>query len=291
MYPVSPIKIKKKIKVELYRLKSGLLGLFIRRRYRNIRDFCLFVGYPRSGHTLIASLLDAHPDIMIGMEWGVLTYVRIGFKKKQLFYSLERSSKLYSKKHKNTWSGYSYHVPNSWQGRYRNLQVIGDKFGGRTSQILREWPDLLSRLENELNIGIKLVHVIRNPYDTITTSTIRFFQKNIKKRTPIANDLFPLITSFFERAATINNLKKEGRFQIHDIYHEKFLEDPKASLESILNFFSLEADDEYYTRCASIVNSEPKKTRFNIDWTADLIDYVAVRMKGFPFLDHYSYYD
>jgi hypothetical protein len=149
----------------------------------------------------------------------------------------------------------------------------------------------LSRLENELNIGIKLVHVIRNPYDTITTSTIRFFQKNIKKRTPIANDLFPLITSFFERAATINNLKKEGRFQIHDIYHEKFLEDPKASLESILNFFSLEADDEYYTRCASIVNSEPKKTRFNIDWTADLIDYVAVRMKGFPFLDHYSYYD
>jgi len=33
-----------------------------RRHFDAVRTFCLFIGYPRSGHSLVGSLLDAHPD-------------------------------------------------------------------------------------------------------------------------------------------------------------------------------------------------------------------------------------
>ena len=34
-----------------------------------VEKFVLFVGYPRSGHSLIASVMDAHPDIVIAHEY------------------------------------------------------------------------------------------------------------------------------------------------------------------------------------------------------------------------------
>jgi hypothetical protein len=284
-------RLIKKIRVEIYRIRSGVIVPCVWKRYKNIQNFCLFIGYPRSGHTLIASLLNAHPEVMIGMEWGVLLYLQVGFRKNQLFYSLDRSSKLYSKEHKNTWTGYSYHIENSWQGSYSNLKVIGDKFGGRTAQILKDYPELLPRLEKELNIPIKLLHVIRNPYDTITTATLRFIQKNKIERVPDANDILKMINSYFDRAETIKKLKEEGSYYILDIYHEKFIEDPVFHLKEIIEFFSLEAEENYFTQCATIVNESPKKTRYYIKWDSELINSVANRLMSYDFLRHYSYND
>jgi hypothetical protein len=36
--------------------------------FSNVRTFILFVGYPRSGHSLIGSIMDAHPNIIIAHE-------------------------------------------------------------------------------------------------------------------------------------------------------------------------------------------------------------------------------
>jgi hypothetical protein len=71
-------------------LKSTLLGNLHKRRYDGIEAFVLFVGYPRSGHTLVAALLDAHPEIVMSIEWGVLSHLRMNYRKIQIFYSIER---------------------------------------------------------------------------------------------------------------------------------------------------------------------------------------------------------
>ena len=118
-------------------VKALVLGFFYQNKYKTIKTVCLFIGYPRSGHSLIAALLDAHPDIIIGMEWGALLHVYFGYKKKQLFYSLIRNSYLFSKKKNNIWTGYSYKIHGGWQGKFRKLLVIGDKQGGRTSIIIK----------------------------------------------------------------------------------------------------------------------------------------------------------
>src|SRR3989344_1389974 len=36
--------------------------------FSSVRTFILFVGYPRSGHSLIGSIMDAHPNIIIAHE-------------------------------------------------------------------------------------------------------------------------------------------------------------------------------------------------------------------------------
>ncbi len=37
-------------------------------RFAEIGRFCLFVGFPRSGGSLLGALLNAHPDMVIGQE-------------------------------------------------------------------------------------------------------------------------------------------------------------------------------------------------------------------------------
>jgi len=39
----------------------------------------MFVGYPRSGHSVIGSLLNAHPDMVVAHELNALRYVQAGF--------------------------------------------------------------------------------------------------------------------------------------------------------------------------------------------------------------------
>ena len=54
-----------------------------------MRFFVLFVGYPRSGHSIVASLLDAHPNVVIAQE--VFKWIReanLNFSKSQLFTEL-----------------------------------------------------------------------------------------------------------------------------------------------------------------------------------------------------------
>lgn len=60
-------------------------------------------------------------------------------------------------------------MPHQWQGRYRSLCVIGDKQGGGTALRLRARPYLLDRLRRTVEVPVKLVHIVRNPYDNIST--------------------------------------------------------------------------------------------------------------------------
>ena len=96
----------------------------------------LFVGYPRSGHTLIGSLLDAHPNIIISDEMRVfLTWKRFSKKDKtrdnifQAMYAnsagVSKFGERSSRECTSMIGGYVYKVPNQWQGRFdKVIQVL-----------------------------------------------------------------------------------------------------------------------------------------------------------------------
>lgn len=42
------------------------------RIYDKVKVFLLFIGYNRSRHTLLASLLDAHPNVIIANDFNIL---------------------------------------------------------------------------------------------------------------------------------------------------------------------------------------------------------------------------
>ncbi|XP_027057137.1 uncharacterized protein LOC113684038 [Pocillopora damicornis] len=49
-----------------------LTNLLDARQYDSVKIFLLFIGYNRSRHTLLASLLDAHPNIIVANDYNIL---------------------------------------------------------------------------------------------------------------------------------------------------------------------------------------------------------------------------
>ncbi len=43
----------------------------------DLHAFCMFIGYPKSGHSLVGSLLDAHPDMVIAKATNPLALLVI----------------------------------------------------------------------------------------------------------------------------------------------------------------------------------------------------------------------
>jgi len=269
-------------------LKSLILGTLSKKRCRTIKTFVMFIGYPRSGHSLIAALLDAHPNIVMGMEWGVIPHLKMGYNQAQVFYSIIQNARRFKTRKNNVWTGYSYKV-NKWQGNYDELHIIGDKFGGRTAIMLYEDPGLLNLVHSKIQLPFKYVHVVRNPFDTITTMTNRFFENNEKTENPETIDLLPFIKRYFYRVNMVNQLRKDEKIQIYDLYHEDFIVQPEEGLKALLNFLDVKYFSEYIADCAKIVYKEPHKSRMDIEWTEDLIHFVEQLISNYDFLSRYTF--
>ena len=136
--------------------------------FASARTFCIFIGYPRSGHSLIGSLLDAHPRMVVAHELDALKLVGEGVSKRDLYEQIVANAEQAAAAGREQ-TGYSYAVPGQWQGRFEEIQVLGDKKGGMSTVRLRERPELLDQLVELVGLPLKLIHVVRNPYDNIAT--------------------------------------------------------------------------------------------------------------------------
>ena len=105
-----------------------------------IKKFVLFVGYERSGHSIVGSLMDAHPHVVIAHEFYLfrkfdkLDKVTNGTWRENLFQSLygKNSRRLVRS---SSGKGYTLKVEGLWEGTYDDhIEVIGDKSGGSTTK-------------------------------------------------------------------------------------------------------------------------------------------------------------
>ena len=107
-------------------LESYFPSLRSEKLFEAVATYCMFIGHGRSGSTLIGSLLDAHPSIIIAHELNALKHIETGFSRRRLYYLLLRNSELYAAGGRKA-GGYEYSVENQWQGKFERLRVIGDK--------------------------------------------------------------------------------------------------------------------------------------------------------------------
>ena len=145
-----------------------------------IKKFAFFIGFTRSGHSIVGSFIDAHPNMIIAYQYQLFRELpKLGPGDRDVLYN-----KLYSSSHQNAISGwtsgqdtfknYSLQVDYPWQGRYdKCISVIGDKAGGHTTGVYKSSPkkfmELYTRLKKMVNIPLKSVLVVRNPFDIIAT--------------------------------------------------------------------------------------------------------------------------
>ena len=97
------------------------------------RTFLVFIGHPRSGHSLVGSLLDAHPRRRGGPRARRAPVRRRRLPPRPAADPACSSTPGPTRAAGRTSWGYSYAVPGQWQGRYRDLAVVGDKRGRMTT--------------------------------------------------------------------------------------------------------------------------------------------------------------
>ena len=145
-----------------------------------VKTFVFFLGHPRSGHSIVGSLIDSHPHMVMASEASVFTKLSAGSvapTKPAIFNMLWNNAR---KSLKNglrvkSFKGYTLSVDGLFQGRYiDHVDVIGDLNADITTKLLRSKPDKWSLVYNilkSLNVTVKIILVIRNPYDNIACNS------------------------------------------------------------------------------------------------------------------------
>jgi len=59
-------------------------GFQNRRLFEAIKTYCMFIGYPRSGHSFVGALLDAHPKNINAHQLYTKKYIYERFSKWQI---------------------------------------------------------------------------------------------------------------------------------------------------------------------------------------------------------------
>ncbi len=247
--------------------------------------FCLFVGYPRSGHSLLGSLLDAHPDAAIAHGTNVLKEVSeknvTGRELTDLL--LRRAEADSDRVGGRRATGYSYAVPQQWQGQVRRLRVIGAKAGDKATPAIRRDPTALARLQRIMHARLRLLHVTRNPFDMVARMAL--VTKDGRPERTIAQ-----ATRFTGRLARINaKLIAERPHEVLTVRHESLVLHPHDELRRISSFLDIEPEEDWLSACSSVVFDRPQLTRQLVDWSQKEREGVAELIELYPFFAGYDW--
>ena len=258
----------------------------------DLETLCVFVGYPRSGHSVIGAALDAHPHMVIAHEMGLFRCLHLRFPARAIYALLIENAKKHAANGRRV-GPYLYKVEGQWQGGYTTLKVIGDKHGEGAARRLMKRPWLLTRLRRAFDLKIRVIHVIRNPYDNISTicsvTDRRLAPETVNAKAPKPR-LRQSIAHYFSLCNAVAWITTQlGAEELFEVKHENFIQDPKHHLRSLCGFLGCEASDDYLEACASIVMGSPHKTRYKAPWDRSLIKEVDDRIRRYAHLRGYSF--
>ncbi len=254
--------------------------------FAKLRTFCCFVGHGRSGGTLVGALLNAHPNVVMSNELHALRRLRTGMTAAQLYRLIYLKSQRQVQRGSIGGGGYSYAISGQWQGSHRELTVIGDRKAGATAHEIVSNPIALRILDRKVKLAKKFVHVIRNPFDTITTT----YHKTLPKRGEDTNGhLSREIRNYFARCTAVHQIETTfGATALHHLHHELLLADPIAQLRLLCDFLTVEPFADYLQDCASILKSSPHQSRKLLQWTPHQVDTVMLGIRQCPWLTQYT---
>lgn len=279
-YPVEGFLSKHKfVSIIPYYFKSLYHGFLNRAKFKNVETYFMFFGNQRSGHSLIASLIDAHPNIVLAHELNAYKLWIMGFKRFQVYYLILKNAAAYGKRGRGE-SGYNYIVPNAHQGKFTNILAIGDKDGRRDTRILKRFPNSFLPTVRS-NKKVKMINVVRNPFDNITTICMRERKSEITKEN---------IDNYFEMAKSVDSISAlVNKEDFLLIYQEDLISSPKEFMKKICLFLAVEPVEDYLDKCVSIVYESPNKSRHKLVWSEEFKQYTQQCINEIPYLSKYNF--
>ncbi len=233
-----------------------------------------FMGYPRSGHTLVAAILNANPNVMCSNQLHLFneTVLDIDYIKN---YSTMP----------NTWKATTQipHVPK------QEITVVGDKTGHRTVALLGKNPQRLGAFKQLVEVPIKWIHVVRNPYDNLGTwGRLEYDIKVRKKMNPnIKQEMNIVIEEYRKLNETIAKLKRSE--DILTINHEYIITRMHNTLEEIADFLEISFDPVWRDNVRGKVWKKARVTRGKVQWTLNQKRVVQGIIDKYEWLNGYAF--
>ena len=284
---------------------------------KGIKKFVFFVGYGKTGHSILGSIIDAHPHVIISHEFHIFRHWRsFDTAAKSLNWTTNLFNMLYKKSYKDAMAirnsnqkGYTLKIDGLWQGRYdKYLQIIGDKSGGSTTkEFLRNRPSFVlkyERLKRKLTVPISLIHAVRNPFDLISTHVLYAFNKtNIPRlRESKINEKAPSwkfndsarLEEMIERIfhildAIMGQLKIFKDNPVLEVHNCDLVSDPVVTISGICKFLDLDCSEEYLELCAGKIFKSVSRTRELVVWPLKLRKEVEQRMRNYAMFERYTF--
>ena len=273
-----------------------------------IKTFVFFVGHARSGHSIVGSLMDGHPHMVISHEYDLFDKLANGTiapNKIDIFNALWHNTKqtiVNGLRAKSTnYKGYTLFVDGLYQGKYvDHIDVIGDKKGGTTADLLachRSWLKSFITLKS-LNFPMKVVHVIRNPYDNIATIVLyiaigeeRFGKfKKSNKSIKVQSDMVEIqIEKYFASYKAIVDATYIYNLDVIEIHGKDFVSDPKGTLLKICNGLGVTCYDNYLEICNKKVYKSESRTRHMLQWTDEQLEMIQQNIDKYSSLKDYTF--
>ncbi|XP_078359590.1 uncharacterized protein LOC144644055 isoform X2 [Oculina patagonica] len=282
--------------------------------YESVDTLLLFVGYPRSRHTLLASLLDGHPHMVLANEKNLFYRLKNGeeYERKEMFDMLVESSRGFLEKGgkgmvlngslENS-SHFGFWMKGYWQGTYdKYIKVIGDKTAWYTSTSFRymtndEITSLVDKMEKKYSVRVKFIHIIRNPFDIVSTITLRNTKQQggrFADHTEKVDDpelLQKSIMRFGYWAEGSEIARKILGDKVLDVNGLELVQKPVETMATICQFIGITCSEEYLQACAKVVDPKPSITRHYVVWGQKQLDRVYSLINRYSFLAQYTFED
>ena len=270
----------------------------------HIKTFVFFLGFAHTGHSIVGSLMDSHPHMVISHEVDIFTKLSQGLlapTKTAIFNTVWKNTVetiIHGTRAQNN-KGYNLTVNNLYEGSYvDHIDVIGDKKGGGTTGMLRKQPEQWLSVFNilkTLNVTLKVILVFRNPYDTIASNVLlakpNYASIKQSNTTIGANPdrINSVINHYFSYLQAIMNAKKTYNLDIIEIHGKDLILDPRGTLSKLCNDLGVICYNNYLDVCSKKIYKTESRTRRLIKWNIGSLKMMKQNIKKYSSLKGYSY--
>ena len=218
--------------------------------------------------------------MVIAQEVDCLRYVRPGITRNALFAMVLLRDRQFATIDRS-YHGFEYSVADGDQGRYTALRVIGDKHAGRAIRRLDSDPGLLDRTRGSVGVPIRVLHLLRNPFDNIAS-----IARNRELPLASAIEIYRRLGDAVDKVRT-----RLDPGELFEIRYEQFVVDPAGSLRDVCRFIGVETTSRYLSSCGTLIDAGGRRGRHRAPWSPEEIRLVEDLIAARPCLAGYSFAD
>ncbi len=181
---------------------------------KNYPESIFIVGMPRSGSTLLESILSMNREVDDLGEINILEEAFLNWKKND-----QRSSlpELYSKKI-NHYFNELRTTTNKWLYNYQYVGIISNQIP-----------------------NAKIIHCYRNPLDNI----LSIYRANFMKGNEYSSSLIDCTKIYLDQEEIMREYKNRFRLKIYDLNYDLLVSNPNQEIKSLISWLNWKWDDSY----------------------------------------------